>query len=563
MADADPPNDGANGSLPEVLPLGAGADPSGQEDTTEQMVVLTELLRRYLEQMSTHVSSGMLQKFVHMLETKSTAKEVDRLELAALAVQTELANSVTRRQQDKAEVAEMTAHLVAKRKDMAERAEKHKDIEAHLKEAVRAWEEVKARASGSPRLKSMAELELERTQKALEQSQKEIVQLKALKAPSGNLRGVKPRNQVQPTRDWAQMAAQGVGRNSQLVLSIGAKKDDKTIILTANELGEAKTMQLPSWADPKMSGHWLMVCHPKGMTKSEAEFQRWINDISPKNTMCEYHQCSEKAGIVLVRSVTWGQSVIRLRRAGMTPLTKMAPWELGPGESDQSAMLTKMTQICKAKVESGGTRLDTHAAKWLLMAMADADKITLPADCEIRTLKGQGEPGQIGSVVSLPGPAMATMSNGPEEMEQDQSRGTKRSQNGAAYFLNPSDREVGLAANPDLVAADQSEDSDEGPNGRSKRTAGEPVTGPRHKKTCGCQGPADDPSWSNCPHDDIVLSDDEEDIAMANEELGSKDDRATASQSSSEQSKVAATMVMPFANNSTNGGAGAVDGGSN
>ncbi|KAJ2347140.1 hypothetical protein GGH92_003306 [Coemansia sp. RSA 2673] len=539
MADADLPNDRANGSPPEVLPLGVGADPSGQEDTTEQMVVLTEPLRRCLEQMSTHVSSGMLQKFVHMLKTESTAKEVDRLELAALAVQTELANSVTRRQQDKAEVAEMTAHLVAKRKDMAERAEKHKDIEACLKEA------------------------LKRTQKALEQSQKEIAQLKALKAPSGNLQGVKPRNQVQPTRDWAQMAAQGVGRNSWLVLSIGAKKDDKTIILTANKLSKAKTMQLPSWADPKMSGHWLMVCHPKGMTKSEAEFQRWINDISPKNTMCEYHQHSEKAGIVLVRSTTWGQSVICLRCTGMTPLTKMAPWELGPGESDQSAVLTKMTQICKAKVESGGTGLDTHAAKWLLMVMADADKITLPADRKIRTPKGQGEPGQIGSVVSLPGLAMATTSNGPEEMEQDQSQGTKRSQNGAAYFLNPLDREVRLAANPDLVAADQSEDSDEGLNGRSKRTAGEPATGPRHKKTCGCQGPADDPSWSNCPHDDIVLLDDKEDIAMANEELGSKDDRATASQSSSEQSKVAATMVMPFANNSTNGGAGAVDGGSN
>ncbi|KAJ2099620.1 hypothetical protein GGI09_002693 [Coemansia sp. S100] len=416
----------------------------------------------------------------------------------------------------------------------------------------------------------MAELELEKLQKAmeqmqkaLEQSQKENAQLKALKAPGGNLQGIKPGNQTQPMRDWAQTAAQGVGRNSQLVLSVGAKKDDKTIILTANELGKAKTMQLPSWANPKMSGHWLMICHPKGMTKTEAEFWRWINDISPKNMMCKYYQCSEKAGIVLVQSATWGQSVIHLRHAGMTPLTKMAPWELGPGESDQSAVLTRMTQICTAKVESGGTGLDAHAAKWLLMAMADADKIALPTDHEIRTPKGQGEPGQIGSMVSLPGPAMAMASNGPEEMEQDQSRGTKRSQNGAAYFLNPSDRDAGLATNPDLVAADQSEDSEEGPNGRSKRTAGGPGAGPRHKKTCGCQGPADDPSWSNCPHDDTVPSDDEEDVAMANEEPGSKEDRATESQSSNELSKVVATMAMPFANNSTNGGAGAVDGGSN
>ncbi|KAJ2034174.1 hypothetical protein H4S04_009191 [Coemansia sp. S16] len=195
--------------------------------------------------------------------------------------------------------------------------------------------------------------------------------------------------------------------------------------------------------------------------------------------------------------------------------------------------------------------------------MADADIIALPTDREIRTPKGQGEPGQIGTMVSLPGPAMATTSNGPEEMEQDQSRGTKRSQNGAAYFLNPSDRDAGLAANPDLVAADQSEDPEEGLNGRSKRTAGGPVVGPRHKKTCGCHGPADDPSWSNCPHDDIAPSDDEEDAAMANNEPGNKDDRATASQSSSKQSKVVATTAMPFANNSTNGGAGAVDGGSN
>ncbi|KAJ2101949.1 hypothetical protein IW146_009224 [Coemansia sp. RSA 922] len=527
------------------------------------MVVLMEPLRRCLELMSTHVSSGMLQKFVHMLETESTAKEVDGLELAVLAMQTELANSDARRQQDEAEVAELAARLAAKRKDIAEQTEKCKDVEACLKVAVRAWEEAKARASGSPRLKSTAELELARTQKALELAQKENAQLKASKALGGNLRVVNPGNQAQPMRDWAQTAAQGVGRNSRLVLSVGAKKDNKTIILTANELGEAKTMQLPSWADPKMSGHWLMVCHPKGMTKTEAEFQRWINDISPKNTMCEYHQRSEKAGIVLVRSATWGQSVIRLRRAGMTPLTKMAPWELGPGESDQSAVLTKMTQICTAKVESGGTGLDVNAAKWLLIAMADADIIALPTDREIRTPKGQGEPGQIGMMVSLPGPAMATMSNGPEEMEQDQSRGTKRSQNGAAYFLNPSDRDAGLAANPDLVAADQSEDPEEGLNGRSKRTAGGPVVGPRHKKTCGCHGPADDPSWSNCPHDDIAPSDDEEDAAMANDEPGNKDDRATASQSSSKQSKVVATTAMPFANNSTNGGAGAVDGGSN
>ncbi|KAJ1924832.1 hypothetical protein GGI09_002694 [Coemansia sp. S100] len=150
MADADLPNDGAHGSSPEVWPPGVGPDPSRWKESTEQMEVLTEPLRVCLEQMSTHVSSGMLQKVMHMLETESTAKETDRLELTALTVQTELANSTTRRQQDEAEVVEMVVHLAAKCKDIAEQAKKHKDVEACLTEAVRAWEEAKARASGSP-----------------------------------------------------------------------------------------------------------------------------------------------------------------------------------------------------------------------------------------------------------------------------------------------------------------------------------------------------------------------------------------------------------------------------
>ncbi|KAJ2094856.1 hypothetical protein IW146_010618, partial [Coemansia sp. RSA 922] len=210
MVDADLPNNRANGSPPKVLPPGVGADPSRWEDTTEQMVVLMEPLRRCLELMSTHVSSGMLQKFVHMLETESTAKEVDGLELAVLAMQMELANSNACRQQDEAEVAELAACLAAKCKDIAEQTEKCKDVKAHLKVAVRAWEEAKARASSSPRLKSMVELELARTQKALELAQKENAQLKASKALGRNLRVVNPGNQAQPMRDWAQTAAQGV-----------------------------------------------------------------------------------------------------------------------------------------------------------------------------------------------------------------------------------------------------------------------------------------------------------------------------------------------------------------
>ncbi|KAJ2257009.1 hypothetical protein GGI13_001017, partial [Coemansia sp. RSA 455] len=96
---ADPPNDGAHGLPPEVPPPGAGADPSRREETPEQMEVLTEPLRRCLEQMSTHVSSGMLQKFVHMLETESAAKEADGLRLAALAVQTKIVNVEACKQQ--------------------------------------------------------------------------------------------------------------------------------------------------------------------------------------------------------------------------------------------------------------------------------------------------------------------------------------------------------------------------------------------------------------------------------------------------------------------------------
>ncbi|KAJ2792659.1 hypothetical protein GGI18_000205, partial [Coemansia linderi] len=463
MAGEDPPKDGDSGIPPDVAPTNAGPPRTGQqnekqlsagatsagatstgassaeeilngqEEQPEQMDTLEEPVRVCIEQLSAYYNDDdLMAQVVHLLETGEKAKEAGRLKLVALDAQRNAAEIEAKSLQVDAKIAEKIEELKTLRGEKADLARQGRAGNIQLAESVKAWEIAVTAANGGSHLPSTAEMELRKTRQTLEQTQKELSQLKLARALGGPQGLARPGNKAPASMTWAQRVAQGIDQNSSLALKAGPGRGQahrkesgspEKITLTTTELAEAREMKLPDWADPEVSGHWLMIRHPNGVIKSEATFQSLINDWTPKNSTCFYYQRSAKAGIVLVRSATWGQAVVRLRRAGMTPLPKVAPWELAPGESSQSAALTKMTKACMGIIKSGSTGFDASAAEWLLLKIADADGIALPLQRVVLNTAGQGEPGQTGTMVNLPGAQPQTSDgSGLAPMDTDKSR---------------------------------------------------------------------------------------------------------------------------------------------
>ncbi|KAJ2003245.1 Mitochondrial distribution and morphology protein 12, partial [Coemansia sp. S85] len=170
---------------------------NGQEEQPEQMDTLEEPVRVCIEQLSAYYNDDdLMAQVVHLLETGEKAKEAGRLKLVALDAQRNAAEIEAKSLQVDAKIAEKIEELKTLRGEKADLARQGRAGNIQLAESVKAWEIAVTAANGGPHLPSTAEMELRKTQQTLEQTQKELSQLKLARALGGPQGLARPGNKA-------------------------------------------------------------------------------------------------------------------------------------------------------------------------------------------------------------------------------------------------------------------------------------------------------------------------------------------------------------------------------